>query len=92
MAVASFFTHTRRTRAITSPSDAYIAITLARRSFAALNQRQRAREAIKNLARGNVLLYHTSPICNMISSSLKRFRNAEIILQLLDSERCQLLT
>ena len=61
-------------------------MTLSRRHFAAFNQRQRAREAIKNLARGNVLLYHASMICNMISSSLKRFRGVEIILQPLDIE------
>ena len=67
-------------------------MTLAWRRFAALNQRQRAHEATKNLARGNVLLYHTYPICNIISSSLKRFRGVEIILQLLAIECCQLLT
>jgi len=31
-------------------------------------------------------------ICNMISSFLKRFRGAEIILQLLAIERCQHLS
>ena len=54
----SFHPRARRAHAIALPSGAYIAITLARLSFAALNQRQRERETIKNLARGNVWLYH----------------------------------
>ena len=36
-------------------------MTLAWRRFAALNQRQRAHEATKNLARGNVLAIPRQP-------------------------------
>jgi hypothetical protein len=57
----SFHPRARRAHAIALPSGAYIAITLARRSFAALNQRDEARKATKNLGRGNVLPHHTIP-------------------------------